>query len=230
MKKIGLFLLAAVAAITFSSCNDDKEGDYASAITLGTVHSMGMSSDYYLLLDDGKRAYPSDKSRIGSFTPNTGDRVVFTYNTLNTPAEGFDMNIALYAVAKVTLGDTATVISEEELEALGKGKATPYQWCPTTRNYFNMSLIFNASDAKKHTFTLVRNNTPGYTPEKTETGYFNLELRHNTGGDTQGTTVSEWLTFDLSEFTAELQDMEGIIVKFDTQNNDTQYFKFDLGK
>lgn len=230
MKKIGLFLLAAAAAITLSSCNDDDNGDYASAITLGTVHVMGVASDYYFTLDNGQRAYPSDKTRIGAFTPNNGDRVVFTYNKLDTPADGFDLNIALYAIATVRMGETATVTTHDQLDALGDAKATPYQWCPTTRYNFNLSLLFNASDAKKHKFTLVRNNTPGVSYEMTESGYYNLELRHDTDDDTQGTTVSEWMTFNLTEFTAELQDMKGIIVKFETMNDGTRYFKFDLGK
>ena len=53
MKKIGLFLIAAMAVFAFTSCNDDTDGDYPRYTPLiTTVRTIGgeegeASADYY---------------------------------------------------------------------------------------------------------------------------------------------------------------------------------------
>ena len=70
MKKIGLFLIAAMAVFAYTSCNDDTDGDYPRYTPLiTTVHTIGgeegeASADYYFQRDNGEKLYPSDKSRV----------------------------------------------------------------------------------------------------------------------------------------------------------------------
>lgn len=56
MKKIGLLLLAAVAAAGLSSCNDTKV-DQPGNMSFVTVRTLS-TSDYYFVTDTDKRVYP----------------------------------------------------------------------------------------------------------------------------------------------------------------------------
>lgn len=239
MKKIGLFLLAAVAALGLNSCNTDS-GDYASAQNLATVHTFGgISSDYYFELDNGQTLYPSDRSRIGSYEAEEGARVIIYYTLLEEKKEGFDHTIKLYGIDNsLRWGQTATVASQEELNLLGNAATGVYQYNNSEGNYayyvtpkvLTLLIGYNASDYKKHTFSLVKPKFAEYAPEVTEDGYLNLELCHNDGGDKSTREVAEWMSFQLGNF-PDLAGMKGVIIsmkKYGTEEDEIHTIKIDI--
>ena len=72
MKRFGLFLLVTMAAAIFTSCND-SDGDYPRLSAFATVKPLE-NNDFFVVLDDGKTVYPGDKSRIGSYKAEEGQR------------------------------------------------------------------------------------------------------------------------------------------------------------
>lgn len=116
MKKIGLLLLAAVAAAGLSSCNDTKV-DQPGNMSFVTVRTLS-TSDYYFVTDTDKRVYPGDKSRVGSYVAKDGQRALITFNVLENPAPGYDYNVALYGIANIYSSVARVVTSETELEEL----------------------------------------------------------------------------------------------------------------
>ena len=74
MKRFGLFLLVTMAAAIFTSCND-SDGDYPRLSAFATVKPLE-NNDFFVVLDDGKTVYPGDKSRIGSYKAEEGQRVI----------------------------------------------------------------------------------------------------------------------------------------------------------
>ena len=80
MKKLGLFLIPALAAL-LSACNDD-DGDYPRytplITTVRTIDASG--SDYYFQRDNGQTLYPSDKSRVAAYRATDRQRAVIWFN------------------------------------------------------------------------------------------------------------------------------------------------------
>ena len=82
MKKIGLFLIAAMAVFAFTSCNDDTDGDYPRYTPLiTTVRTIGgeegeASADYYFQRDNGEKLYPSDKTRVPDYKGKERQRAI----------------------------------------------------------------------------------------------------------------------------------------------------------
>ena len=68
MKKIGLFLLAALTVVGFSACNDD-DGDYPTSNPLITPACPLDGCDYYFKPDNGHTLEPSDNTRHPGYRP-----------------------------------------------------------------------------------------------------------------------------------------------------------------
>lgn len=232
MKKIALFLMGALAACLLVSCND-TDNDYARYSNFATVHQS--VSGYFFEADDHKTFYPADKSRVLSYAPKEGDRVIIYYNLLEDAAQkvpGFDYTIALYNVGTVTWGETAIVADEEALKAEGNGNVVIYSagssaYISSTTELMNMAVYYYLKDAAKHKIKLVY--VEDYTPDQQADGYLNLELVHDTGNDvtTGMTDVALWMTFDLSEFAEQIAGTKGVIVGMTTLEGKRAAVKID---
>ena len=163
MKKIGLFLIAAMAVFAFTSCNDDTDGDYPRYTPLiTTVRTIGgeegeASADYYFQRDNGEKLYPSDKTRVPDYKGKERQRAIIWFNLLKESVPDYDYNIALYAVDEIFTGKAQVVNTAEELEALGTAK-TGFK---DSKELFNLSkewltfyALYAVRDNSKHTFTL----------------------------------------------------------------------------
>lgn len=214
MKRIAFFLMTALAACSLVSCNQ-SDTDFARYSIFAVVHQ-GASS-YYFESDDHKTFYPADKSRVPGYTPKDGDRVIIAYNVLegaDQKVPGFDFTIALYASELVPWGETTIVADEEELANEGDGLVSLYRddLISSTTERMNVAAAYLAKDRTKHTFKLVL--VENYEPEQTADGYLNLELVHDTGDDaTTGlTSYAHWVTFDLSDFSEQIEGTKGVIL------------------
>ena len=159
MKKIGLFLIAAMAVFAFTSCNDDTDGDYPRYTPLiTTVRTIGgeegeASADYYFQRDNGEKLYPSDKTRVPDYKGKERQRAIIWFNLLKESVPDYDYNIALYAVDEIFTGKAQVVNTAEELEALGTAK-TGFK---DSKELFNLSkewltfyALYAVRDNSKH--------------------------------------------------------------------------------
>ena len=246
MKKIGLFLIAAMAVFAFTSCNDDTDGDYPRYTPLiTTVRTIGgeegeASADYYFQRDNGEKLYPSDKTRVPDYKGKERQRAIIWFNLLKESVPDYDYNIALYAVDEIFTGKAQVVNTAEELEALGTAK-TGFK---DSKELFNLSkewltfyALYPVSDNSKHTFTVIVNEVKdegekgdggAEQSEAAETDYLQLELRHNPGGDTQGYTDGYYVSFDLTPLAERLEGKKGVVLHIETNKNGPQEIKLDL--
>lgn len=226
MKRFGLFILAVITAAGFSSC-DDSDGDYPRSWAFATVKTLE-NNDYYFVLDDNKTAYPGDKSRIAAYRVDEDERAIIYFNLLKTPAEGYDYNLALYAVQDIYSGETLTVNSQEELDELADAP-TSFLGARLNSNYLNLGIGFNASDLSKHTFKLVYFRDAEIASDNKETGYLNLEFRRDANGDEGRYNYEDrYVSFKLDEFGELLKDKKGIILRVSTRLNGVKYIRIPL--
>ena len=210
-----------MAAAIFTSCND-SDGDYPRLSAFASVKPLE-NNDFYVVLDDGKTIYPGDKSRIGSYKAEEGQRVVVYFNLLNNKAEGYDYNMALYYIPDIYSGETKVVTTQEELDELADYN-TSYMGARLNNNFLNVGVGFNATDLSKHTFLLVRNDVTEIAPEYTEDGYLNLELRRDAHGDKGGYSYDDrYVSFKLDAFKEDLEGKKGIILRMNTRMNGVIY-------
>ncbi len=225
MKKRGLFLIPALAAL-LSACNDD-DGDYPRytplITTVRTIDASG--SDYYFQRDNGQTLYPSDKSRVAAYRATDRQRAVIWFNLLQG-IQGYDYNIALYAVQEIYTGTSEEVDTPARLEELGDSPAsiTP-AYCNLSDEWLTLYLGYPVMDNSKHDFTLIVNRVE--TPEESHEGYLDVELRHNSGSDLTGYTQWYYVSFDLTPIAPLLEGKQGVTLKIKTQQNGTKYLRLE---
>lgn len=235
MKKIGLFLIAAMAVFAFTSCNDDTDGDYPKYTPLiTTVHTIGgeedeASADYYFQRDNGEKLYPSDKSRVPNYKGKERQRAIIWFNLLKERVPDYDYNIALYAVDEIFTGKAKVVNTAEELEELGTAK-TGFQngTFNLSKEWLTFSALYAVRDNSKHTFTLAVDKSGTTEFKESAEGYLDVVVRHDAGGDTGGYDNGFYVSFDLTDIAAELEGMKGINLLLPTRENGDKEIKLDL--
>lgn len=228
MKRFGLFILAAFTAIGFTSCSD-SDGDYPRSWAFATVKTLE-NNDYYFVLDDGKTAYPGDKSRIGAYQAEEDGRAMIWFNSLHSTIESYDYNIALYLIKDIYTGETQTVTSQEELDELAD-QNTSYFGHASYGDFLYLQVGFNATDLSKHTFKLVYFPDAEIDPDNKREGYVNMEFRRDANGDEGRYNYEDrYVSFKLDEFKELLKDKKGIILRMNTRLNGVKYIKIDLPK
>ena len=221
MKKIGLFLIAAMAVFAFTSCNDDTDGDYPRYTPLiTTVRTIGgeegeASADYYFQRDNGEKLYPSDKTRVPDYKGKERQRAIIWFNLLKESVPDYDYNIALYAVDEIFTGKAQVVNTAEELEALG-----------TAKTGFNA--LYAVRDNSKHTFTLAVDKSGTTEFKESAEGYLDVVVRHDAGDDAGGYDSGFYVSFDLTDIAAELEGKKGINLLLPTRENGDKEIKLDL--
>lgn len=230
MKKLGFILLAALgAAVLLPSCND-SDGDYPSYYAFSTVKPLE-NNNYFFELDNNKTIYPGDKTLVGAYSFEEGQRAIIYFNYLDMKTDGYDKTAKLYSIREILSGQTGIAATEEELKAFGEDKTSYYHEMGVpelNKNYLNIEIGFFAGDLSKHKFTLVRNDATD--PAESVEGYLNLELRHDAGGDNSGYDLMEFISFDMEQFKADMEGKKGIIVRFSTRINGVKYIQIDQQK
>lgn len=227
MKKIGFILLAALAAISLSSCNEKDNGDYPQNSAFASVKVI-TGNDYYLLLDDGKTVFPSDKTRVGAYEAKDNQRVITYFNLLDTKIDGFDYNAAMYLIQNI-YSNTARIIDQQaDLDLLGKDKVDLIAQPIANRKHLMLPVAYHVNNNSKHKFDLIINKIeePGTKFED----YLSVELRHNADGETQGGIGQYWVSFDLTALQEEMVDMKGFTLRIESMNSGTKYVKIELPK
>lgn len=211
MKKIGLLLLAAAAGLGFVSCADSK-ADQPSRMSFVTVHMWSLD-DYYFETDTEKRIWPSDKSRVPGYTAKEGQRALIAFNILDTPVPNFDYNIALYDIANIYTSLAQVVTEAEELEKI-KDEAVDFRGGRLQGHWSTMVVRFMANDLSKHRFSLIVNEVN--PADDSDENYLDVELRHDSNGDTAlGTLYETYVSFDMIDLDGLLAGKEGIRLRFD---------------
>ena len=225
MKKIGLFLLAT-AALFLGSCKE-KEYDGADSAFVVTVRTMPVGSEYYFDADTGHTIYPSDKSRIGAYEAREGQRAIITFKSLPS-IPGYDISARLYSIGDIYTGTGRIIADAEEVAELSDDPIQLYRaGSYLTHKYLTLYVVYSANDKTKHRFELVVNDA---APSSTDPNYLDVELRHAADGDLTGPHCEDYISFDITPFTARLSGKNGIALRVRTgvQSNSIQTYKIDF--
>ncbi len=216
MKKIGLFLFTALAALLVVSCKEHEYDGPDSAYVV-TVRTMPVGSDYYFEADTGQTIYPSDKSRIGAYEATNRQRAVITFKTL-APTSGYNLNAQLYSIRNIYTGAGRLVSDPEELASLADD---PIQLYPAgsylTRKYLTLYVVYPVSDNSKHQFELIVDLT---NSTASDPNYLNVELRHDKGDDIANTYRETYISFNIEALTSQLAGKNGILLRVKEGNNE----------
>lgn len=212
MKKFGLFLFAAFAALGLASCNDNQGYDGPSLQSFVTVHRNWLG-DYWFETDAHRTIYPGDRSRIETYKAEEGARALIYFSLLDTPAEGYDYNATVYAVASVASAQVEAIETKEELDALkddpivGASGQFVGDWIN-----FIVRYVSTSNGQKGHKFRLVADQVS--EPAQVKEGYLYLELRHDAGDDKSGGYYDSALSFNVSDIAGLLEGKEGVVIRF----------------
>ncbi|WP_290539699.1 NigD-like N-terminal domain-containing protein [Alistipes sp.] len=239
MKKLGLFLIAAIAATAFTACNDDDDSKHLRTL-ITTVRTLD-GGDYYFQRDNGETLYPSNKSRVPGYKPDPDKKQrVIIWFTLQNGIPNYDYNIDLYLLETIYTGTSEVVTDAARLAELGNAK-TGFQsnTFHLTKEWLTFYALYPVSDNSKHSFTVIVNevkdsgeqgagSADAGQPEATDADYLQLELRHNPGGDTIGYTGGYYVSFDLTPLAQRLEGKKGVVLHIETNEHGRQQIKLDL--
>lgn len=213
--KFLLFALLLGAMPVLQSCdNNDGYSIGDVAADWATVRVAGGDA-YSLTGDTWGTLWPAATS-IPWFKPVDGQRVVAYFNPLSDKFQDYDHAIKVEGIREVLTKQIEELTVENEAE-FGNDPVVIYKgnmWI--SGGYLNIIFRQNLPAKEKHRISLVH---PASLVDDREDGYFHLELRYNTYGDTTGNFVNGAVSFNLNSLKADGMDMKGIKVKLNSLEN-----------
>lgn len=214
MKKIAFLMLAFVATISMTACNE-SESDYATEVAYAWV--TGTTPQITFMTDDNTQLILSDASVVGTYTPDFGQRVLIYYKRLQSAETGAETNyIKLFGYYHFTDGDTVSVATAADNNY---GDVDIDIWCPdnnyylvhTTRRVLDVAVVFPGTESgiTDHTLTLVLDKENPFN----EDNYLQLTLAHSTTeAEAKEADVATLYTFDLNYFGNMTNQADGICI------------------
>ena len=233
MKK-ALFILPAFAALSIA-CNDDDNsynypsaGAFVTARTIDTTPTTGEESgesDFYFELDNGKTmsVVPNSVSDVYEVTDEARSVIFFDFE--EPVVEGYDYTILMRSFRDVIVGEVTTITTEQEDQDTPDNTLSFVNVDISLANdWLNLYVGYISEDADAAQFRLVKND---YTePDETVDGYLNLELRFERGGsDSIAPSYEDYVSFDVSSLSSELEGKEGILLKIITLRSGETFVK-----
>ena len=238
MKSIKLFFLALVATLPLlQSCNN-SDTDVPECYALVTIHNPGgVSGIFPFSLDNGQTLYPSEMADVFvGYNPEDGDRALIYYSLLDTPKEGYDYNIKLYALQAILTKKVESLDPNNQTDIENFGD-DPIEVAEenNTYNYLisggYLTLTYNiyaSLQGESHKISLVRNTQDTDTEEPE---YTMLELRHKAETSIEDSSkYSGLVSFKLGDYDPAVTNKKGILlrVKHLDQNGTIEYIKLDF--
>ena len=179
---------------------------------------------------DDMRLLVPNETITSKFKAKEGKRVGLYFSLPSTTtADDVVTSIKIYQIdTSIIIGNTVSLETLEDIVVSGNDRVsintTPNPPC-VTEKFVNLYVIVNASDIKKHTFTLAHDTSkPGTDKE------LNFTLIHKANGDISSLEYSSWVSFPLSGFTSELAGKDQIAIDINTRMNGLQTLHLALPK
>jgi hypothetical protein len=193
MKKYLLGGIAVILSILVISCSNDDDGYSLDNVWVSFGIVDNSQDSYSIKLDNGDYIYPlATNINLSQFVDSS--RVLVNYTVLGEiiNAEAYDeYNVKINSMKDILMKGILD-ITEENKDSIGNDPII-VQNAWITNNLLNFELKY-WGDHKIHFINLVKQ--PG---ELTEEGQpFELELRHNSNGDSDYIPYVAYVSFDLS--------------------------------
>lgn len=205
MKKLIKLMFTALAVMTLTTACD--EGESVPVYTsIGTVIDGSFDVPYYILFDDGKKAYVNNTT---DWTPTFANgatelRLLISYTVDETEAPlGYDLRVNLSQLVSISTSDLERVTDADFTGDKGLQKydaeiRVDEGYYSAYSDYITLMVVYSAYYAdSKHTVKLVYNASEesGYKSEYKDDGYLWLELYHDSGDDQDSALVGVYTTY-----------------------------------
>lgn len=209
MKKLIKLMFAALAVITLITACDKSEPQTVYT-SIGTVIDGSFDVPYYVLFDDGKKAFVNNTT-VWTPTFANGDpelRMLISYTMDESTAApvGYDLRINLSQMVTISksnlervseadfTGDKGLQKYDAEIR-VEEGYYSPYS------NYITLMVVYSAHYIdSKHTVRLVYNPTEAgqFKSKYQDDGYLWLELYHDNGDDMDTSLIGVYSTYKIN--------------------------------
>ncbi len=243
-----ILLTALFASLIFSSCNNDdnyqEPGTYPDKAAYATIHAVQSLEDdqelvYCFELDNRDRLFLAEDQLSVDYDFEDLSRVVIYYAIIEDysdegseqlPGASYDCyyGLRLFGIRDVYTSEAKVIQTEEENDAL-KDHAISYVYTNMSfsNNHINMVAGLRADKMENIKLYLVENLFE--EADKSKDGYLNLDLHYDRGTDeAMGSTYEEYVSLDVTPFSAQLADKKGVLLRMITLNSGTIYIKIDI--
>lgn len=223
MKKILCIAGMLAIGLSLQSCLDD--GTYSGEnllFAVGTVEVIE-GQDYYFVLDEGSKLYPSDTTAIHGYEVKDDQRAFVYFGLLDEELPGYEYNAKLEHIENILTKDIIRM-TPDMADSIGNDRIDVDNiWL--TDDYVNiMYKIYHSNNPEKmHMLNLVVDETA----EPATDGYVHLEFRHNAYDDSPLLSGPGIVSFKLDNVRALLDNARGICVHASTLYNGSKSFFID---
>ena len=230
MKKIRTYLLGllSVAMIpALQSCLDDDnswaEQFKDTLFSIGTVQALD-GDDYYFLLDEGSKLYPTDRTDIRNYEAVDGQRAFVYFDELPDKLPDYDYNAKVRYVENILTKDIY-FMPPEKADSIGDDPINISQIWLTRDDYLNSECLFYHSNSEsiKHMLSMVVNEAA--TGANDEPNYVTLEFRHNANQDYQLEPGYGIVSYKLDSIASLMEGKEGLNIRVKTIYEGEKYIK-----
>lgn len=224
-------LLAVFTVLMTQSCLDDGD-DWADSfkdtlLGMGTVQTLD-EDDFYFLLDEGSKLYPTDRSEIRNYEVKDGQRAFVYFDELPEELPGYEYNAKVRFIQDILTKDIYSMPAEKA-DSIGDDPINITQLWTTRQDYLNIECQFyhNNDNNKKHMLSLVVNETA--TDEAEDPDYITLEFRHNAHQDPAVYPSPAIVSYKLDAIAPLLEGKKGLRIRVRTIYDGVKYLLVKFG-
>ncbi|WP_108823172.1 NigD-like protein [Dysgonomonas sp. Marseille-P4361] len=226
LKHILTLIIIGALAVSFSSCLDDDNDDYADWFDFVTINELE-DGKYDFTLDNGDKLWIGSPQHI-SLKPKY-ERAIVYYSLLDEKKEGYDQVIKLYDFFDILTKKPIYIAPEDvqKQDSIGYDKIKVYS-IREGGGYLNISFGYNAAGKEAHMINLVS--------AKEDLGVnddvIKLEFRHNQKDDPAHYPAEGYVSFDLTPFVIDGRDKVEFEISWTDFSGETRSKKieYDLKK
>ncbi|MCK9624991.1 MAG: NigD-like N-terminal domain-containing protein [Bacteroidales bacterium] len=205
MKHLKTFLLIFVAFATLlgtTSCDEWNNQNSYDGVSWGTIaQSVDPTYPFQIVADDTVVFFPSNYVDVlKEYTPVNGQRIAVYYNNIEA-TNPYSYPTKTIEVVQISDILTKSILNTSQIDTIANDKINPASiWYGGggdlgEHRYLNIKFQVMASGMSTHTVYLVKN----LNNEVDEDGYYHLEFRHDSRGDSQVSYFSGYVSFILDE-------------------------------
>ena len=233
MKKYNTYLASLLLLFTTlgtQSClNDTNEWAESFKDTLlgmGTVQTLD-EDDYYFLLDEGSKLYPTDRSEVRNYEAKDGQRAFVYFDKLPEELPGYEYNAKIRYIEDILTKDIYHMPAEKA-DSIGDDPINITQMWTTRQDYLNIECQFyhNNDNNRKHMLSLVVNES---ATDEGDPDYVTLEFRHNANQDPASYPGTSIVSYKLDAISPLLEGKKGLRIRVRTLYDGVKYLPVKFG-
>lgn len=232
MKKLNLiplFFLIALTPVLQSCLNDNDSEYYNDSFAISTIKLLDKDKkDFYFILDDGNKMYPSEKPGMANYELKEGQRAFVVFKELDEKIDGYKYNIQVRNIVDILTKDIEYLTDANASDIGDDPINATYMWIAQGFLTIEFQYYGTQSSDKKHFLNLVVNKLPNGSGQNSENDYLELEFRHNMKGDEPVNLGEGYVSFKLDKIAEEMKGKKGLKIRINTIHEGVKFKKVDF--